>query len=140
MASSDADKLERGALLAADQDGELGITSSVTDAGVHRFNDRLLEAVPPPAATAKASKSVQFAEQSEPEPEPEPEPEAEPEPEPEPEREDAVQRDALSRGTTLTVDEYEGEEERASPSRKFSPAFLVGCSQSFHQYACINCA
>ena len=76
MASSDADKLERGALLAADQDGELGITSSVTDAGVHRFNDRLLEAVPPPAATAKASKSVQFAEQSEPEPEPEPEPSA----------------------------------------------------------------
>jgi hypothetical protein len=119
MASGDADELERGGLLAGDEDGELDITSSVTDADVQDFKDRLWEAVPP----AKAPKSVQFVA---PEPEPEPEPELEADAHAEPEPEDSVRDGSLVRGTTLKVDEYKGEEERASPFGKDLPfcAFL----------------
>ena len=89
MASGDADELERGGLLAGDEDGELDITSSVTDADVQDFKDRLWEAVPP----AKAPKSVQFVA---PEPEPEPEPELEADAHAEPEPEDSVRDGSLT--------------------------------------------
>jgi hypothetical protein len=128
MASGDVDELERGGLLARDEDGKLetlaSSTTTVTDADVQHSGcppwrqraDSLWEPVPPASA---APKSVQFAvpQESEPEPELEADAVADAQPEPEPEPEDSGRGDALVRGTTLSVDEYEGGEERASPEQ-----------------------
>ena len=128
MASGDVDELERGGLLAGDGDGKLASSTTVTAADVQHPGcqpwrqraDSVWEPVPPASAVPK---SVQFAvpQESEPEPELEADAVADAQPEPEPEPEDSGRGDALVRGTTLSVDEYEGEEERASPQQGTYP-------------------